>query len=98
MGELERWVREARKMVKKWREMDKVFYQLAFIATGNGPGAVEAIRKLREAVEKGFLTEEQMKKILRDVERWRKYRFKWERIYDLKPEGEEVVEEMGDGW
>lgn len=73
---IKKWLAEAKKVVKTFKELDKVIYQLAFIATGVGPGKIEAYRKLRELVEMGFMSEDQFRKVINDARRWREHRLK----------------------
>ena len=73
---IKKWVREAKKIINKYKEIDKIIYQLAFIATGTGPGKLEAYKKLKELVDAGVMSEAQLKKVIEDARRWRQYRLK----------------------
>lgn len=88
---LKEWLREAKKLVDKYKTIDRVLYQLAFIATGDGPGKLEAIMKLRELVEMGIITEQQYKKIIADARRWRQIKYHEKLTRDIESAYEEVV-------
>ena len=88
---LKEWIKEAEKLVKKYKIIDKVLYQLAFIATGDGPGKLEAIMKLRELVNMGIITEQQYKKIIADARRWRQIKYREKFTRDVESAYEEVI-------
>jgi len=63
---------KAEELVKKSKQVMKVLYQLAFIATSESPDAPEAERLMNRMIELGLITERQKWKAIDDVQRWRR--------------------------
>lgn len=67
-------VKEARNFVKEVRKMQKLVYQLAFIATSEDEEqASRAHEMLKKLVDEGLVTERMVLKALDDVRRYRTY-------------------------
>jgi len=62
----------AEELVKKSKQVMKVLYQLAFIATSESPDAAKAEELINKMIEMGLITERQKWKAYDDVVRWRK--------------------------
>jgi len=72
----------AKVLVKRVREVQKIMYQLAFIATSLNPLAEEAERIAEEMIEHELITRAEWRKAKEDVQRWRdKVLDKWGRGY-----------------
>ena len=61
----------ARKVIEEVKHIQKILYQLAFVATSDNPKAKEAEEIINKLIEKGVVSDAEAKKALNDVTRWR---------------------------
>lgn len=61
----------ARQLVKEAKEVMKILYQLCFIATSDNPLNEDAKELIKEMIEKGYVSEDEVRKAISDVKRWR---------------------------
>ena len=62
---------EAKRLIEESKTIMKTLYQLCFIATSENPKNKEAMELIRKMKEKGLVSEEEVRKALIDVKRWR---------------------------
>lgn len=79
----------ARQLIERNKQLMRLIYQLAFIATSASPDAEEAEKILKEMIKRGVITEKQYYKALADVERYREYFLDRTVKYVRKPSKEE---------
>lgn len=65
--ELDEVFRKAEELVKRAKKVDKILYQLAFVARSMSPLSDEAEKLLDELVKLGVITKGQKAKALEDV-------------------------------
>jgi hypothetical protein len=68
-------IREAERIIRRARRLSKTLYQLAYVALSDSPYANEALQLLTKFVENRIITNDQLNKILQDVERWKERRY-----------------------
>lgn len=74
MGE-ESIVKEAERIIRRARRLTRTLYQLAYIALSDSPFSNDALEILTKFVENNIITNNQLNKILQDVERWKERRY-----------------------
>jgi hypothetical protein len=68
-------IREAERIIRRARRLTRTLYQLAYVALSDSPFANEALQLLTKFVENNIITNNQLNKILQDVERWKQRRY-----------------------
>jgi len=61
----------AKRVIEEVKHIQKLLYQLAFVVTSDNPKAKEAEEIINELIRRGLVSEEEAKKALNDVTRWR---------------------------
>ena len=77
--------REARKLVRMVRGIQRTLYQLAYIYTSNAPQADEAYRLMEQMVKEGLITRAQMEKAINDAMRFRELQDRKLGYYEYYP-------------
>ncbi len=77
--------REARRLVRMVRGIQRTLYQLAYIYTSNAPQANEAYRLMEQMVKEGLITRAQMEKAINDAMRFRELQDRRLGYYEYYP-------------
>jgi len=74
--ELNELIREIEATIRSAKKITRMVYQLAFIALNGGVESDKAFELLHKMVEYNLIPRWYMEKVMKDVERWMKYRYR----------------------
>lgn len=77
--------RDARRLVRMVRGIQRTLYQLAYIYTSNAPQADEAYKLMEQMIKEGLITRAQMEKAINDAMRFRELQDRKLGYYEYYP-------------